>query len=161
MSCRPCLRSLLATAAVSLAFGGMTAQAQQTQPAAAAASRDVLYGALVLATKSEHPQPPPEALKTQADNLQKIFGYNEFHLLGEKKKAINTGQEDWLVPSRQFILRVDTKNQIIDGYALALQLLEEDRVIVEANVKLKHDHPLFIRGPFVGDGQILILLTVL
>ncbi len=146
---------------MSLAFGGMTAQAQQTQPAAAAASRDVLYGALVLATKSEHPQPTPEALKAQADNLQKIFGYNEFHLLGEKKKAVNTGQEDWLVPSRQFILRVDTKNAIIDGYALALQLLEEDRVIVEANVKLKHDHPLFIRGPFVGDGQILILLTVL
>ena len=89
--------------------------------------------------------------------MRKIFGYNEFHLLGEKRKAIDTGQEDWLVPSRQFILRVDTSDPIADGYALALQLLEEDRVIVDASVKLKRDHPLFIRGPFVGDGQILIL----
>lgn len=160
MTCRLRLQSLLVSATLSLAFGGTTAHAQQSQPQDTA-SRDVLYGALVMATKSDHPQPPPEALKTQAKNLEQIFGYNEFHLLGEKKKAINTGQEDWLVPSRQFILRVDTKNPIADGYALALELLEEDRVIVDASVKLKRDHPLFIRGPFVGEGQILILLTVL
>lgn len=156
----PRIHFLLATAALSLAVMGATAHAQQSPPQVAA-SRDVLYGALVLATKSDHPQPTPDALKPQAENLQKIFGYNDFQLLGEKKKDINTGQEDWLVPSREFILRVDTKNPIADGYALALQLLEEDRVIVDASVKLKRDHPLFIRGPFVGDGQILILLTVL
>ena len=138
---------------MSLAFG--EAQAQEN------GSRAVVYGALVLATKSEHPQPTPEVLKSQAESLQKVFGYNEFRLLGEKKKAINTGQEDWLVPSRQFILHVDALSAIADGYALALALKEEDRSIVEAKVKLKRDHPLFIRGPFVGDGQILILLTVL
>ncbi len=153
-------RPLLASAALSLAFGGLEARAQQAQPQDAT-SRDVLYGALVMATRSEHPQAAPEALRTQADNLQKIFGYNEFRLLGEKKKAINTGQEDWLVPSRDFILSVDTRNPITDGYALFLKLRDDNRVFVEANVKLKRDHPLFIRGPFVGDGQILILLTVL
>ena len=153
-------RSLLVSAALSLAFGGAEARAQQIQ-GAGAANRDVLYGALVLATKSEHPQPTPEALRPQADNLRRIFGYNDFRLLAEKKKAINTGQEDWLMPSQQFILRVDTQSPIAEGYALGLKLVEEDRVIVEANVKLKHEHPLFIRGPFIGDGQILILLTVL
>lgn len=153
----PCcrFRPLLATAFLSLAFGGAQAQAQES------GNRDVVYGALVLATKSEHPQPTPEVLRPQAESLQKIFGYNEFRLLGEKKKAMNTGQEDWLVPSRQFVLHVDALSAISDGYALALALKEEDRQIVEAKVKLKRDHPLFIRGPFVGNGQILILLTVL
>ena len=153
-------RALLFSAAFALAFGGAEARAQQAQKVDVA-SRDVVYGALVMATKSEHPQPTPEALLPQADNLRKIFGYNEFRLLAEKKKAINTGQEDWEVPGRQFILRVDTQSAIADGYALGLKLVEEDRVIVEANVKLKHEHPLFIRGPFIGEGQILILLTVL
>ena len=121
----------------------------------------MLYGALVLATKSEHPQPAPDALKAEAEEMQKIFGYNEFQLLGEKQKAVPTGKEDWLVASRQFILNVDTQRKIAGGYALALQLREEDRILIGADVKLRRDHPLFIRGPFMGDGQILILLTVL
>ena len=149
--CR-CASSLLAAAALWLAVGGPEAHAQES---------DVLYGALVLATNSEHPQPTPDALKSEAADMQKIFGYNEFQLLGEKRKAVPTGKEDWLVASQQFILNVDTQKKIMGGYALTLQLKEEDRVLIGADVKLRRDHPLFIRGPFVGDGQILILLTVL
>ena len=151
-NCHRCASSLLAAAALWLAVGGSEALAQDS---------DVLYGALVLATKSEHPQPAPDALKAEAEEMQKIFGYNEFQLLGEKQKAVPTGKEDWLVASRQFILNVDTQRKIAGGYALALQLREEDRILIGADVKLRRDHPLFIRGPFMGDGQILILLTVL
>ena len=149
-----------AAAVAWLTLGVATAHAQQPPAQVVAGTGDMLYGALVLATKSEHPQPTPKALEPQVENLKKIFGYNDFRLLGEKK-TMATGKEDWLVPSPQFILTVDTKNKIIGGYALALQLLEENRVVVQADVKLKCGRPLFIRGPFVGDGQILILLTVL
>lgn len=147
---------LLAAVAVWMAVGASDARAQQPPE-----DGDVLYGALVLATRSDHPQPAPDALKTEAADMQKIFGYNQFQLLGEKKKSVPTGQEDWLVASRQFILNVDTQRKIVGGYALALKLLEEDRVLIGADVKLRREHPLYIRGPFVGDGQILILLTVL
>ncbi len=150
--------ALWAAAVLCVVGSGSPAPAQQPVPSG---DSDVLYGALVLATKSEHPQPTPEALKSEAEDMQKIFGYNEFQLLGEKKKAVPTGREDWLVASRQFILNVDTQRKIAGGYALALQLKEEDRVLIGADVKLRRDHPLFIRGPFVGEGQILILLTVL
>ena len=147
---------LLAAAVLWLAVGASDACAQQS-----AEDGEVLYGALVLATRSEHPQPAPDALRDEAADMQKIFGYNQFQLLGEKKKAVPTGKEDWLVASRQFILNVDTQKKIVGGYALALKLLEEDRVLIGADVKLRREHPLYIRGPFVGDGQILILLTVL
>jgi hypothetical protein len=131
------------------------AQAQQ------AATADVLFGALVMATTSEHPQPAPEGLQGQAKNLEEVFGYNDFKVLGEKRKTITTGKEDWLVPSRQFFLRVDTKHAIPGGYEVGLQLLQQDRVMVEAEAKLSRERPLFIRGPFVGQGQLLILLMVL
>ncbi len=127
----------------------------------ARAEGDTLYGALILATNAEHPAPVPEELRTQAANLHTVFGYNEFRVVGQRRKLVTKGTEDWLVPSRQFFLRVDTKNPVAGGYALGLELLKEDRVIVEADVKLNRERPLFIRGPFVGQGQLLILLMVL
>ncbi len=127
----------------------------------AKAEGGTFYGALIMATNAQHPTPPPEELRGQAGNLQAVFGYNEFRVLGQKRASIVKGPEDWLVPSRQFFLRVNTKNPVEGGYALGLELRQEDRVIVQADVKLNHDRPLFIRGPFVGQGQLIILLMVL
>ena len=114
-----------------------------------------------MATNAEHPASPPEEIRGQASSLHAVFGYNEFRMLGQKSKFVAKGTEDWLVPSRQFFLRVDTKNAVAGGYALGLELRKEDRVIVEADVKLNRERPLFIRGPFVGQGQLIILLMVL
>ena len=125
------------------------------------AEGDVLYGALIMATKVEHPTPPPEELHTQAANLQAVFGYNQFRLLGQKRESVTKGTEDWLVPSKQFFLRVDTKNPMPNGYSLGLELKRDDHVIVSADVNLNRQRPLYIRGPFVGEGQLLILLMVL
>ena len=125
------------------------------------AQGDVLYGALIMATNSAHPATPPAELNGQAENLKTVFGYNEFRVLGEKRKTVTTQSEDWLVPSREFFLRVDTERPVPGGYALGLKLLRENRVLVEAEWKLNRNQPLFIRGPFVGQGQLLILLMVL
>ena len=135
--------------------GAAPAHAQVQQVA------DTLYGALILATNAEQPRPPAEALRGQAANLHTVFGYNDFRVLAENRKTIATGQEDWLVPSRQFFLRVDTRRPVPGGYALGVQLLQQDRVMVDADVKLSRDRPLFIRGPLVANGQMIILLMVL
>ena len=131
------------------------------QATSARAESDVLYGALIMATKVEHPNPPPEELRSQATSLEAVFGYNQFRVLGHKREAVSKGTEDWLVPSKQFFLRVDTKNPMPDGYALGLELKRDDHIIVSADVNLNRQRPLYIRGPFVGEGQLLILLMVL
>lgn len=125
------------------------------------AADDTLYGALILATNVDKPVVPPEELKSQAASLHTVFGYNHFRILGQRRKTMTTGMEDWLVPSRQFFLRVDAKGAVPNGYALGLELLRDDHVIVSADVKLSRERPLYIRGPFVGEGQLLILLMVL
>lgn len=127
----------------------------------AQAQDETLYGALILATKVDYPAPPPEELRGQAASLRTVFGYNEFRVLGHRRESVKKGTEDWLVPSRQFFLRVDTKNPVTGGYLLGLELLKEDRVIVQADVKLNRERPLFISGPLVGQGQLIILLMVL
>ena len=127
----------------------------------ARAEGDVLYGVLIMATKVDHPSQPPEELRSQAENMEAIFGYNQFRVLGQKREAVPKATEDWLVSSKQFLLHVDTKNAVPDGYALGLELKRDDRVIVSADVNLNRQRPLYIRGPFVGEGQLLILLMVL
>ena len=125
------------------------------------AQGDTLYGALIMATNNDdHPAPVPPELRGQAANLESVFGYNEFRVVGQKHKALTTGTEDWLVSGRHFFLKIDTKNPVMGGYALGLQLLKEKQVLVEADVKLSRERPLFIRGPFVGQGQLIILLMV-
>jgi hypothetical protein len=130
-------------------------------PLAVRAESDTLYAALVMATNEEKPAQPPPELREQAENLHAVFGYNQFRLLSQKHKKVPTGTEDWLVSSPKFFLRVDTKNPVPGGYALKLQLLQEKRVLAEADVKLRHDNPLFIRGPLVAEGQLIIVLMVL
>ena len=125
------------------------------------AEGDTLYGALILATNNDdHPAPVPPELAKQAANLENVFGYNEFRLVGQKHQPLTTATEDWLVSGHQFFLKINTKNPVMGGYALAVQLLKENRVLVEADVKLSRERPLFIRGPFVGQGQLIILLMV-
>lgn len=122
---------------------------------------DMLYGALIMATNSAHPDPPPPEIRGQAENLKAVFGYNDFRLLGQKREPATARTGDWFVPSRQFFLRVDTKSPVSDGYLLGLELVRENHVLVQADAKLHRDQPLFIRGPFVGQGQLIIVLMVL
>ena len=122
---------------------------------------DVLYGALIMATNSDHPGAPPPELRTQAENLKAIFGYNNLRLLGQRRIGSSTTAGGWLVPSRNVSLRINTKNPVPGGYLLNLALLQDNRVLVQADARLYRGQPLFIRGPFVGPGQIIILLIVL
>lgn len=125
------------------------------------AEGDTLFGALIMATNNDdHPAPVPPELAKQAANLESVFGYNEFRLVGQKHQPLTTATEDWLVSGHRFFLKINTKNPVMGGYALAVQLLKENRVLVDADVKLSRERPLFIRGPFVGQGQLIILLMV-
>ena len=79
-------------------------------------------------------------------------------VIGQAQQKIKTGEEDWLVPSKRFYLKVDTKYPIPNGYLLNLQLYQENKMLVEANVQLARGNPLYIRGPQVGNGQLIIAL---
>lgn len=130
---------------------------------AARAEGDTLYGSLIMATVNDdeaHPSPVPPELRTQAAALESVFGYNEFRILAQKRQPLTTATEDWVVQGKGFSLKVDTKYPVMNGYALGLQLLKDKQVLVEAEVKINRDRPCYIRGPFVGRGQVIILLMV-
>ena len=114
----------------------------------------------MIASNASQPELVPAELKPFEETLKELFGYNQFRVIGQASKKLKTGDEDWLASSKYFSLHVDSKGATSDGYHLNLQLFQEKKLLLETETKLSKSSPLVIKGPLVGDGQLLLLLVV-
>lgn len=113
-----------------------------------------------MATNAPQPEAMPTELTRLQDTLKGVFGYNQFKVIGQSQKVVRTGEEDWLASSKYFSLHVDAKGGTSAGYHLNLQLFKEQQLLLETEAKLSKSSPLVIRGPQIGDGQLLLVLIV-
>ena len=120
----------------------------------------MVWSGLVMANNVPQPDPIPPELHRIEDLLKDWFGYNQFRVIGHSRKTLVTGSEDWLASSKYFSLHVDAKGETGDGYLLKLTLFQEKSVLLEAETQLSKASPLVIKGPQVGDGQLLLVLIV-
>lgn len=123
------------------------------------ASRTVWSG-LVIANNVEQPDAIPAELNPLEGTLKNLFGYNQFKVIGQSRKALVSGSEDWLASSKYFSLHVDSRRSDDAGYVLTLKLFQEKNLLLETDAKLSKASPLVIKGPQVGDGQLLLVLVV-
>jgi hypothetical protein len=145
-------RSLLL---LSLALGLMFAEA------ATAGGSQTVWSGLVIANNVAQPEETPKELKRLEETLKELFGYNQFMVIGQSKNALVTGAEDWAASSKYFSLHVDSKEgNDKSGYRLDLKLYQEKNLLLETEAKLSKASPLIIKGPLVGDGQLILLLLV-
>src|SRR6266404_8523338 len=133
------------------------ALATATAPVQAA---NTVWSALVIAENVPEPAPIPPELTKLEQTLKDLFGYNQFELIGQSDKTLQTGQEDWLANSKYFALHVDARGENDAGYALNLKLYKEKDVLLETDANLSRSSPLVIKGPQVGNGQLLLVLVV-
>jgi hypothetical protein len=126
----------------------------------AKADGDRIWSALLLATKEDPPGPVPKALEKFAPSIRKIFGYNSLYLLGEKKRDLISGGEEWLVPSKEFFFKVQCLSQEETNYLLRIELYRDKNLLVTTEAKLARDAPLYIRGPAWGNGHLIFVLEV-
>jgi len=142
---------LLLGISVALIFGSVEARA---------AAQSVWSG-LVIANNVAQPEETPVELKKLESTLKELFGYNQFTVIGQSRKSLVTGSEDWMAQSKYFALHVDSKQgNDKDGYVLDLKLFQEKNLLLETETKLTKESPLIIKGPLVGDGQLILLLVV-
>lgn len=123
-------------------------------------AEDRIWAALVLATNETPPKPTPEPLSNFAPDLQKIFGYNSFYVLGEKRKRICENTEEWIVPSKEVFLHLACVGQDVASYELTLDLYAHKKLVLTSRVKLARGAPLYIRGPQWGRGQLIYILEI-
>ncbi len=140
----------LAAACLCLALGASGAQA----------AGDRIWSALVLATNEKPARPVPEKLADFSPTIRKVFGYNSVYLLGDKKRDLSAGAEDWLVPSREFFFKVQVLAKKAAAYELRIELYRGEKLLLTTEAKLAREAPLYIRGPQWGGGQLVFLLEV-
>lgn len=128
--------------------------------ASIAQAADSVWSGLVMATNAPEPTPVPAELNKFAGTLKQLFGYNQFQVIGQSRQTLKKGDEDWLASSKYFSLHVNSKAAAASGYRLNLQLFQEQKLLLETEAKLSKKSPLVIRGPQVGDGQLVLLLVV-
>ena len=121
---------------------------------------ETVWSGLVIAENVAQPESIPPELTRIERLLKELFGYNQFQVIGQSSKTLKTGQEDWLATSKFFGLRVDARGESEAGYVLNLKLYKEKELLLETDAKLSKRSPLVIKGPQIGDGQLLLLLVV-
>lgn len=127
---------------------------------AAAREEQTVWSGLVVASNSVPPEPTPAELVRIEGTLRQLFGYSRFQLIGEARKTLKTGEEDWLAKSKYFALHVDAQGEKAGAYILGLKLFQEEKLLLATDARLSKASPLVIRGPQVGDGQLVIVLVV-
>ena len=122
-----------------------------------------IWSAMVLASNpagGKEPSAPPTELAPYAKRLTRIFGYEQFEILGSASKAMGPGeQERWLVPSPTFMLGAQARPQRGD-YLLSLELYQEKRRILQTEARLGISSPLFIGGPRHARGQLIVVFEI-
>ena len=121
---------------------------------------ETVWSGLVIAENVAQPESIPPELTRIERLLKELFGYNQFQVIGQSRKTLKTGQEDWLATSKFFGLHVDARGESEAGYVLNLKLYKEKELLLETDAKLSKRSPLVIKGPQVGSGQLLLVLVV-
>src|SRR6478672_1968028 len=117
-----------------------------TGAASALQGSETVWSGLVIAENVAQPQPIPPELTGIERPLKRLFGYNQFQVIGQSRKELQTGQEDWLATSRFFGLHVDAHGESRAGYVLNLKLYKEKELLLETDAKLSKRSPLVIKG---------------
>ncbi len=132
--------------------------------AASARAEDKIWTAVVLATNAASPKETPKELRASLPKLKRVFGYNQFEVIGSATDKIEDKSELKLMPTQSFWMqakaRRSTSKEARGGYLLSLQLFNEKRQLVDTEARLAPGSPLFIRGPEYGKGQIVFALMI-
>src|SRR6266516_2313166 len=105
---------------------------------------ETVWSGLVIAENVAQPQPIPPELTRIEGPLKKFFGYNQFQVIGQSQKTLNTGQEDWLATSKFFGLHVRGRGERGAGNLHSLKHYKEQPASLEIDANLSKRSPLVI-----------------
>jgi hypothetical protein len=137
---------------------------RQAPPSAAATSHksqaDRIWTALILASNNQQRAAAPEEISDYAERMRHVFGYKNFKLLGQSTKEMADSSSRWLIPGRDFSVRITSKQKEGDRYLLEIELYKRKRLLVDTSAELGPQSPLFIRAPLSRDGQLIVMLQI-
>jgi hypothetical protein len=115
---------------------------------------------VLLASEESEPLPIPPLLAPHEASLKKVFGFNQYRLIGEATKVMDGQEERWLVPSQNFWLGAKARKLDADIYRLDIEFFHDKRRLFTAETKVRMGSPLFVKGPAHPRGQIIIAIEL-
>ena len=127
----------------------------------------IVWGAVVYATdadiKDTDAKPPKELpdLEKRLAKIKQFKAYKNFQVIGQHEQKIFSEYTNWVVPSKELFLNVDSKGPAEkEGMNLHVQLWRRTKVLVKTDTTLKKGSPLVIGGPKWRDGQLIFVLLL-
>lgn len=127
---------------------------------ASAQAADSVWTGLVMANNAPQPTPIPAELDRFESTLKQVFGYNQYQVIGQSRHTLSDAGREWQAASKYFSLQVSSKPATKSGYRLDLQLYQQEKPLLQLHDVSLSKKPLVIRGPQVGDGQLVLLLVL-
>lgn len=132
--------------------------------AAPAHAEDKIWSAVLVAKNVSNPEPPAAELKPVAKRLERVFGYNQFEIVGKATGDLDDDSKISLTPTKTFWMNLQARRSSSPdargGYLLNLQLYQDQRIIVDTVTLIAPRSPLFFRGPMCAKGQVILVLQV-
>lgn len=136
-------------------------------PARAATDDGTIWAGLILGADaaSELGQAPAsDESKSVVERIGKLsdFRFPHYRVLGEHVQPLLKEYESWLVPSRGFFFKLDSRGpDPKGGTRVAVQLWRDKEVLLKTDVVLKGDRPVIIKGPeLAGQGRLILALRL-
>jgi len=125
---------------------------------------DKIWSAVLVANNVAKPKPVPAELKAVAGRLERVFGANQFEIVGRASASITENTKFKLTPTKTFWLELQARRasspDARGGYMLNLLLYQDQRPLVDTVAIIAPASPLFFRGPMCSKGQVLVVLQV-
>jgi opacity protein-like surface antigen len=127
---------------------------------APAQASDSVWTGIVMATNVPEPTPIPAELDRFESTLKQLFGYNQYQVIGQSRNTLSKSETEWRATSKYFSLQVNSKPAATSGYVLDLQLYQQDKPLLDVPEVKLGKKPLMIRGPQIGEGQLVLLVVL-
>jgi hypothetical protein len=135
------------TLAVGLLLAGWTAQAAEIE--------------VRLVRASNQSEAPDEKLKDLEPKLRKVFGFRRYEQIGLKQEKLSEEGRVSIYPGEGFTVFVQSMSLAPDRHQLEVELFSGKASVLKTTARFPENSTVFIRGPEIGSGLIIVVLTVL
>ena len=128
--------------------------------APASPAAQIVWSGLVIANNVAQPDEIPPELHRVEGTLKALFGYNQFKLIGQSQKALRPwrGRLACLEQILSLCTSIPRARRI--RLSAEAEIISGEKPASRNGSKVSKASPLVIKGPQVGDGQLLLVLVV-
>jgi hypothetical protein len=102
------------------------------------------------------------SLNPYTNDMQRIFGYRHYEIIGSQWSENSPDQPNWLKPTKEFVLKLTPLKTTPKGSQFYLKLYQNQKreVLLKSRLCMPHSKPLYIAGPAYGKGKIIFILEM-